>query len=475
MEILRENFHAELPYIKEAIEECEFIAIDAEFSGLHTEPNRRTQKTTLEQGYEELRKSASQFLTVQIGISTFKFDPRNGDYVAKPFNFFVFPTTLAGYSPQGRCFLAEASSLDFLAKNDFDFNKWIHHGVQYMTKDEEESYRKERMKYLNNEYDDIAIDPVHEEWLNDAIERIAAWKENPEAINFINIQTANNYQKRLIHQEVRRLWGTELHAQGAVSFITITKAVKTTEKVSNDIRNQKQAGIQGLSYDTSLSALENMVSSIHFMGCPRVVPNARHTRYLSRDRSHEAGYDSYITGFILIRMLAHITRSELPPPQPKPQPIREKHSKKPRDKAERNARGDKRGGRNKSQSHDPSHAGKNASTQVPASGSQKNGQSAGPSKKPSYADAVHGSKNKSQKPPGDSLVDAQQHQTSPKSGENNGYRDDYYEYSEDEYNHESVPEDFDKPFSIDAPHIKRYQNILYWGRSNHGCINLTNS
>ncbi|KAF9397438.1 hypothetical protein BGX21_008867, partial [Mortierella sp. AD011] len=382
MEILRENFHAELPYIKEAIEECEFIAIDAEFSGLHTEPNRRTQKTTLEQGYEELRKSASQFLTVQIGISTFKFDPRNGDYVAKPFNFFVFPTTVAGYSPQGRCFLAEASSLDFLAKNRFDFNKWIYNGVQYMTKDEEESYRKERMKYLNNEYDDIAIDPVHEEWLNDAIERIAAWKENPDAINFINIQTANNYQKRLIHQEVRRLWGTELHAQGAVSFITITKAVKTTEKVSNDIRNQKQAGIQrdiknsigfrgvidllstcgkpivghnivvdlayilsqfvgplpptiegykrmihetfptvidtkyvscsaevlkGLSYDTSLPALENMVNSIHFMGCPRAVPNARHTRYhLSRDRSHEAGYDSYITGFILIRMLAHI-------------------------------------------------------------------------------------------------------------------------------------------------------------------------
>ena len=33
MEVLRDNFHAELPYIKEAIDECEFIAIDAEFSG----------------------------------------------------------------------------------------------------------------------------------------------------------------------------------------------------------------------------------------------------------------------------------------------------------------------------------------------------------------------------------------------------------------------------------------------------------
>ena len=41
MEILRENFQRELPYIKEAIEECEFIAVDAEFSGTHTHPQDR--------------------------------------------------------------------------------------------------------------------------------------------------------------------------------------------------------------------------------------------------------------------------------------------------------------------------------------------------------------------------------------------------------------------------------------------------
>lgn len=99
------------------------------YLGLHTEPNRRTQNTTLEEGYEDLRKSASKFLTIQIGISTFKFDPSNGSYLAKPFNVFVFPTTLTGYSPQGRCFLTEASSLDFLAKNRFDFNKWVYQGT----------------------------------------------------------------------------------------------------------------------------------------------------------------------------------------------------------------------------------------------------------------------------------------------------------------------------------------------------------
>jgi len=33
VEVLRDNFYSELPWIKAAIEECDFIAIDAEFSG----------------------------------------------------------------------------------------------------------------------------------------------------------------------------------------------------------------------------------------------------------------------------------------------------------------------------------------------------------------------------------------------------------------------------------------------------------
>lgn len=37
MEVLRENFNAELPWIEQAIAECDFIALDAEFSGNETQ------------------------------------------------------------------------------------------------------------------------------------------------------------------------------------------------------------------------------------------------------------------------------------------------------------------------------------------------------------------------------------------------------------------------------------------------------
>lgn len=84
---------------------------------------------SLEESYEELRQAATQFMTIQIGVSTFTYDHINNSYVAKPFNFYIYPTTTAGYAPQGRCFMTEASSLDFLAQNGFDFNKWVYQGT----------------------------------------------------------------------------------------------------------------------------------------------------------------------------------------------------------------------------------------------------------------------------------------------------------------------------------------------------------
>ncbi|KAF9570497.1 hypothetical protein EC968_001771 [Mortierella alpina] len=549
MEILRENFQRELPYIKEAIEECEFIAIDAEFSGLHTEPNKRTQQTTLDEGYEELRKSATQFLTVQIGITTFTFDPRNGTYLAKPFNFFIFPTTATGYSPQGRCFLTEASSLDFLAKNRFDFNKWVYQGVHYMTKAEEEAYSRERTKMANNEFETIAVDAMNAQWIADVIASIKAWKVDGKAMNFINIQTHNAYQRRLVYQEVRRLWPTELHARGQSGHINITK---TTEKqleiqqqqrhsdVQRDVENSigfravidllsacgkpivghnivvdlayilaqfvgplpptmeeykkmihntfpnvmdtkyvsyTAEALRGMSYDSSLGGLENLVGSVQFIGCPSIVPHYRHQKYMSSDRSHEAGYDSYITGSIMIRMLAYIARNDS---SAQPSALVESRSKtapEKRDTQEVVSRKRKNGPAK-------SPASPLASTPVAPA---KPVELTGAPKKFSYADMVNRQKNAplpvSSSSDAVSSGPAQDVDASARSGhdkvssveQENGSMED----SDEESDYEVVvrPEigGFVKPFSFQSPNLKCYQNILHWGRSSHGCINLTSS
>ncbi|KAF9972330.1 hypothetical protein BGZ73_004567 [Actinomortierella ambigua] len=224
MEVVRENFQKELPWIREAIYECDFVAIDAEFSGLHVTQNRRNATKTLEQSYWELKTAAMQFLTVQIGLATFKFDPATGNYVAKPFNFYIFPTTLAGFSPPHRCFLTEASSLDFLAKNRFDFNKWIGEGIHYMTKQEEENYKAERLRHLNYGMDDIPVDESNRAWLEESLQRIHHWFVENSGIPTIYIMTSTGYQRRLIHQEVRRLWPNLLETRGVDRAIAISKS-----------------------------------------------------------------------------------------------------------------------------------------------------------------------------------------------------------------------------------------------------------
>ncbi|KAG0196960.1 hypothetical protein BGX28_009526 [Mortierella sp. GBA30] len=558
MEILRDNFQRELPYIKEAIKECEFIAIDAEFSGLHTEPNKRTQQTTLEESYEELRKSATQFLTVQIGITTFTFDPRNGTYLAKPFNFFIFPTTAAGYAPQGRCFLTEASSLDFLAKNRFDFNKWVYHGVHYMTKAEEEIYKKERTKLANNEFETISVDAVNAKWIADVIESIKAWKVNGSAMNFINIQTNNAYQRRLVYQEVRRLWPTELNARGQAGHINITK---TTERQLEIQHQQRQADLQrdvensigfravvdtlsacgkpivghnivvdlayilaqfvgplpptmeeykrmihrtfptvmdtkyvsytaaalrGMSYDSSLGGLENLVGSVQFMGCPSIVPHYRHQKYMSSDLAHEAGYDSYITGSIMIRMLAFIARNELPAQVVgqtevmEKKPLQDKREKKNISKKRKNG---------------PIKSPVTPTISTPKSPAKQTDTPSAP-KKVSYAEMLNRKKDALQSTPiivaqpqaqlqaaGKSSacpVDAKVTRGTPSElGLAHEPESDVLEESDEDSDREVVAqlemEAFEKPFSFQSPSLKCYQNILHWGRSSHGCINLTSS
>ncbi|KAF9119858.1 hypothetical protein BGW39_011861 [Mortierella sp. 14UC] len=547
MEIVRENFQRELPYIKEAIDECEFIAIDAEFSGLHTEPNRRTQNTTLEEGYEDLRKSASKFLTIQIGISTFKFDPSNGSYLAKPFNVFVFPTTLTGYSPQGRCFLTEASSLDFLAKNRFDFNKWVYQGVHYMTKDEEEIYARERTKAVNNEMDNIAVDAANTVWIQEVIQRIGEWKDSKKALNFINIQTNNAYQRRLVYQEVRRHWPTELNARGQAGHINITKI---TEKELEIQQQQRQADLQrdiessrgfrevidilsackkpivghnivvdlayilaqfvgplpptveeykkmvhktfptvmdtkyvsytanalkGLAFDSSLGGLENMVGTINFMGCPRIIPHYRHQRYLSRDLSHEAGYDAYITGSIMIRMLALIAKNEVPVPAPLTK----------LETAIRNGKTDKRS--NSSKDSKTSKASKKGvKTKKAAASPPPPAPVAAPvpapnpaaPKKFSYADIVHRPRGNAA-PAVAVVVPAPAPAAVVAVAEVEEEEEEMEESESSESEYEYIQEsDFpvhEKPFSWQSPSVTILQNVLHWGRSSHGCINLVSS
>ncbi|RKO98062.1 hypothetical protein CXG81DRAFT_20258 [Caulochytrium protostelioides] len=148
-DIVKHNFEAVFPMVKAAIEDSDFIAIDGEFTGLPWGHLRNWYFDTPDERYKKSADAVRQLMVTQYGICTFKFDAKNNTYHAQPFNFFVFPRSplpQPGADPNAtpsfrgtKMFQSNCSSLEFLASNHFDFNKWIHDGITFMNHDESES------------------------------------------------------------------------------------------------------------------------------------------------------------------------------------------------------------------------------------------------------------------------------------------------------------------------------------------------
>ena len=131
MEITSENFEEDLPIVKEAIEECLFMSMDFEMSGLfpHSAPNT-TWFDSLQQRYENASQAAKTFIPIQFGLCTVSWNEEEKYYYAKTFNFFIHPFS----SRKGYQFACDLSSLKFLSSHNFDFNKLFSKGLQFVSR-----------------------------------------------------------------------------------------------------------------------------------------------------------------------------------------------------------------------------------------------------------------------------------------------------------------------------------------------------
>ncbi|KAK2169445.1 hypothetical protein LSH36_10g14010 [Paralvinella palmiformis] len=100
---------------------------------------------TPEDRYLKLKTVAANFLILQFGLAVFKFDPKTKRYSVKVYNFYIFPRPFSRRAPDIR-FTCQSSSLDFLASQDFDFNKVFREGISYLLPSEED-----RLKAALNE------------------------------------------------------------------------------------------------------------------------------------------------------------------------------------------------------------------------------------------------------------------------------------------------------------------------------------
>ncbi|KAK3825277.1 MAG: ribonuclease CAF1 [Benniella sp.] len=117
------------PKIFELLKQAEFIALDAEFTGLGTNPGA-TRVGDIQERYHNLCKLAKTHALIAFGLSIFingtvKADEsrdREHSYTVHNFNFSMLNETDYSVSPK---------SMIFLAENGLDLNQWILEGIPY--------------------------------------------------------------------------------------------------------------------------------------------------------------------------------------------------------------------------------------------------------------------------------------------------------------------------------------------------------
>ncbi|KAI9093447.1 ribonuclease H-like domain-containing protein [Phlyctochytrium arcticum] len=243
MEVLRNSFEALLPVVKDAIDAADFIAIDTELTGLGIEEAHRPEfLDTAEERYVKYRRAAQDFLVTQYGICTFTWDQKQSAYIARPFNFFVFPQTGSRNLGLDRHFTCQVESIEFLSRYNFDFNKWASQGVPFVNRtDEDRARRRIRRSAVQG---DIPIDIGNKEFIDTTLATVADWLQNSSEKS-TEVTAPTSYHRRLVHQEIRNKYNAALKTEGSSGKIKVSK-MTDEEKLSDDREQQLEKELEQL-------------------------------------------------------------------------------------------------------------------------------------------------------------------------------------------------------------------------------------
>lgn len=198
MDITRENFLEHYQEIIKEIKDCSFIAFDTEFSGLLDEGFREAYLDMPSERYDKLRNGTQHFVIMQFGLCLFK-KITTTSYTAQPYNFFVFPASPTPKKIDLR-FLCQASSMTFLAENNFDFNKWVKQGVFYLSKVEAKKYEEHKQQMEVRRTSRVEVSqPEDVAFVTSAKEQITGFLSNPKATS-VDIECVNAYKRKLVYQ-----------------------------------------------------------------------------------------------------------------------------------------------------------------------------------------------------------------------------------------------------------------------------------
>eukprot|EP00053_Salpingoeca_punica_P012918 m.116084 g.116084 ORF g.116084 m.116084 type:complete len:564 (+) comp16063_c0_seq2:99-1790(+) len=248
MDVTRDNFYEALELFNNLLPTALCAGLDTEFTGLTVEESKAHGYESLEERYARNRDAGRAFLIIQCGICLVHWDDEAKKYLARSFNFNIFPRQAHKAHPDTR-FLVQASSIEYLIQNGTDFQKIFSKGISYMTPAQEErQLKKVKQMLLSREssgsaqFDRIPIPPAEAASINRQLESIEAWLQTDEEA--LNLPPANSFIRRLLYQEIQAKFNDKVacNTKGATrqdSFIEVTRTDKQTkQKLAEDQRKK---------------------------------------------------------------------------------------------------------------------------------------------------------------------------------------------------------------------------------------------
>lgn len=233
---LNTDFRTILNEFDDVIDKASFFSIDAEFTGLNNE--RTCPFNTPSELYKKICSGTDEYIIVQLGITAFRqctgnsiasksfksstinfsihFADNADDLIYRSYNFYVYP--------QGRdqTFRCSGPSMQFLAEQNFDFNKLFRYGISCCTQETANQLRKqleEKQRYREdladgNETANVDEVPVPAEELANLDEirtQIKDFLKSDDKKNII-IGKCNAFQRKLIYQMIDKEFAKDVTA-----------------------------------------------------------------------------------------------------------------------------------------------------------------------------------------------------------------------------------------------------------------------
>ena len=140
-QVTNDNYEQLYPEICSHIDSCSFLAFDCEFTALRADSSQRNSLfDDVQTRFTKLSQAPVQSIISQFGLAIFQQNVQTNTYFVRTYNFYICPKSFASVDDN---FVCQSSSLEFLKRYNFDFNKFLYKGISYLNSEKEKMLRQD--------------------------------------------------------------------------------------------------------------------------------------------------------------------------------------------------------------------------------------------------------------------------------------------------------------------------------------------